>query len=399
MKLWIFVFALCLLMLIYALDKSKQKKTIASVEAYKVSYFPQQKTQVLIMILVLALISGLRFEIGGTDYFVYERVYKSLPTLKLFFEKFNTINTEYTTYGHEKGWLFIMSFFKTLNFNYNAFLFAHSVFFFYSLYKFLKNYNAYPMLTLLLFMYMMYFYNSMVSLRQSTTIAIFFLLLPYLQKRKFIKYFVVVGLSVMIHRAAIILVIPYFIYSFKPNKKFLMFLLFLSIPLLAMSIFRINILNIFSPVLPLINKLLGATTAMKFESLISGGGESINILHSFQYLAVLFLTIVFYDYLMIFNKNNMKMAIVMLICLYPILIIFRNYAILTRIKDYFVLFYGVVLGMMCYIRSGRYAKYILPVCILLCGWGFFRYIFSFDDGHFIEYQSIFDSIFQRRMLK
>ena len=84
----------------------------------------------IITLCVLCLMSGTRYYLGGTDYLVYLSVYTSIPKLKDFFINFNLLDQLYTTYGFERGYLFLNSFVKTLGFNFFGFTLIHSVIFY-----------------------------------------------------------------------------------------------------------------------------------------------------------------------------------------------------------------------------------------------------------------------------
>ena len=80
----------------------------------------------------------------------------------------------------------------------------------------------------------------------------------------------------------------------------------------------------------------------------------------------------------------------MFLCLLPLFTLFRGSEILTREKDYFTIFYAVVLGMI--IDKVPKAKYPIYVGVtLLCAFGYYRYVLAFDNGAFLMYSSwLFD---------
>ena len=54
----------------------------------------------IIILIVLCLISGTRYKLGGTDYFVYEKIFNVVPILGDF--NFDTVHGIYGTFGAEK---------------------------------------------------------------------------------------------------------------------------------------------------------------------------------------------------------------------------------------------------------------------------------------------------------
>jgi len=405
MFIWIIVFSICLLILLRELIQKKVGLLCGQGYALRlpvrnngIRFFLSQKNSsvkfyyksgaLIVLLLILAFIVGVRYQMGGTDYIIYETSYDSLPKISTFIKNFISIHSLYQTFGHEEGWLLAMAAAKTLGLNFNAFLFINSVFFFSCLYKFLKRYSINPALNILIFLYTSFFYWTMVAMRQSVTLGIFLLIIPFIEKGRFFKYFFWVLIAVMFHRAAIILILPYILYRLNFKRRFFLFLIVASIPLMAISFFGINVLLPFKGLFSIIGRIFGAATAYKFAALIDSYGTQINILHTFQFLAVL---IIFYCF---YNKLKqaglpMKLCSVMLIMLYFILILFNRYEILTRIKDYFYVFYGIILGYFCLINKCKYRNIIYATVICVCALGFFRYIFMFDEGHFMNYHTVF----------
>ncbi|OHX51979.1 hypothetical protein BB777_03660 [Planococcus faecalis] len=60
---------------------------------------------------------------------------------------------------------------------------------------------------------------------------------------------------------------------------------------------------------------------------------------------------------------------------------------MTRLKDYFILTYPIVLGYLCLIDKGKYRNIVQISTILICGFGFIRFILLFDGGAMIPYES------------
>ena len=157
----------------------------------------------IIILIILCLISGTRYKLGGTDYFIYEKMFDVVPTLGDF--NFDTVHGIYGTFGAEKGYLYLNSIVKSLGFNFYGFTLLHSMFFYFSLYKGLKKYTNNFNLLIIVFLYKMFFYNTFISLRQSITIGIFFLAMHYIQEKKIVKYFMMCFIATLFHKGALIL--------------------------------------------------------------------------------------------------------------------------------------------------------------------------------------------------
>ena len=386
MFLWAVIFLLILVLsAVYTKDLCVVKGN-GDFLAVRKKVFSHQKIALVCVLVLLCLISGLRFETGGSDYFVYEGIYQRLPKLSGFFANISNLE-QYNVFGHERLWLFIQSFFKSLGFSYNAFLFVHSAFFFICLYFFLKRYSLNPMFCVLVFLSLMYFYNTMISLRQSTVIAIFLVSLPLLEKRRYLRYFIVVAVCFFIHYSSLYLIILPFVCRFvHKTKKTLIVLLVISIPIIIITT-QVNIIGWFINLSePVVSSLFGSTFGNKFAAL-KDVSEPISIFHVLQYFLVLFVFILFFDEAKKYGKF-FEFTFVMIVCLFPILVVFRNFGIFTRLKDFFYLSYGTLFSILFLVKEQRYKWLMFIAASMVCGFTFFRFIILFDEGHFMSYKSI-----------
>ena len=71
----------------------------------------------IISLVILCLISGTRYNIGGSDYFWYKNLYQMVPTNNIFEQLLSFSNST----GIEKGFVFYMSVVKILGFNFYGF--------------------------------------------------------------------------------------------------------------------------------------------------------------------------------------------------------------------------------------------------------------------------------------
>ena len=100
----------------------------------------EKKIVEIVTLISLCLISGTRYNLGGTDYFVYERIFNVVPNIQNF--NFDTVHDIYGTFGAEKGYLYLNSIIKSIGLNFFGFTLLHSIFFYFSLYKGLKKYTV-----------------------------------------------------------------------------------------------------------------------------------------------------------------------------------------------------------------------------------------------------------------
>ena len=67
-----------------------------------------QNILTIMLICILALISGTRYYLGGTDYYVYNNVFSSIPTIPDFFRNFSDLDDLYNIWNGR--WIFILKF-------------------------------------------------------------------------------------------------------------------------------------------------------------------------------------------------------------------------------------------------------------------------------------------------
>lgn len=339
-----------------------------------------KKTLAVIFILVLAIISGTRFHLGGTDYYVYRNVFESIPLLDEFFSNFKILDDMYMTYGMEDGYLFLNSLIKTLGFNFYGFILIHSIIFyslfFYGVSRYTKNMG----LVMIIFLYKLFFYNTFISMRQSLTIALFWIMLKFIEERKFIKYIIIWTICIKLHTASMVLLPVYFINRIKMSKKLLIILNCIFIPTIIISILGINLISFMEPIFKYIEDPTVQSKAIGMANNVGGG---INLLHTLEYFIIMFLVILNYDKV---EKENNATVIKLFVVMLPLFTLFRSVEILTRVKDYFIITYGILLFSICKPQKSKELIY-LAIVLYFCLFTFIRFIVLFDAGAMIPYES------------
>lgn len=384
MIFWIFVFALCAICL--CLDGLLVKKPAFDV-GYEWRASREQRRICLIAVAALALIAAMR-NIGGTDYQIYRAVYNNAPDLGDYIKNYSSLDDRYRTFGVERGYLFLNSFFKTLRFSYYGYIFIQAMFVVLALYYSLREYTGEFMLVIFVFLYKFYFYNVFISLRQPLTIALFFIMLKFMEKKRFVAYMLMCALAFTFHTAAIVLFPLYFLNRLRMTKRLLVTLNIIFIPTIILAEMDVPVIRIFEPILDL-DIFATDEVFMKAEALITGESlNAINWLHTAEYFLIMILLIVFFDQIKQAHPKADTM-IKLFVCLLPIFTLFRNYEILTRIKDYFTISYGFIISYIATIQKGRYRFITYCATFLWCGFGFFRFITLFDGGAMMKYKPNF----------
>lgn len=384
MFFWISVYAVCVICL--TLDCLFVRKYDTGVGQMQKST-KDQRIVYLIAIAVLAVIAGMR-NVGGTDFGIYRTIYNNVPRLDSFVKYYNSLDDRYVTFGVERAYLFANSFFKTLHFSYYGYIFVQAAFIIFTTYFALRKYTGEFMLVVMVFLYKFYFYNTFISLRQPITIAIFFIMLRFMEKRKILPYMLLALLAFYFHTAAVVLFPLYFLNRVKVTRRLIIVLNAIFLPTLILSAMDVPVLRVFEPILEL--EIFSTDEIFrKTENLIMGESiTAINWLHTAEYFLIMLLLLFFFHRIKEANPECDTM-IKLFLCLLPIFTLCRNYEILTRIKDYFTISYGFIISYIAAIQKGKYRFITYVLTALWCGFGFFRFIILFDGGAMLRYKPNF----------
>ena len=192
-----------------------------------------------------------------------------------------------------------------------------------------------------------------------------------------------------VHRASLFLFPLYFVQYIPISKKILIYYATAFFPTIAIS----GIVN-FENIIVNIISLIGYSE--KSESWATPI-ESISIIHTLELYIIVGLVIYFY-YKLDDKDPKQKIFIQFLLILIPIFTLCRDWLIFTRLKDYLVISYGILLAIICTNNTKRKS-----ICVLIkyavyiaCFIGMIRYVLVFDGGVFMVYESFifyFKSIF------
>ena len=341
----------------------------------------QRNNLTVICLLILTVVSGTRL-VGGLDFLTYEGHYHYLPTFP------DVLNPALRNNNYEIGYTYIASFLKTLGESFYGFCLIHAAFFYFCLYKGVKRYTNHFGIVILVFLYKLFFYNTMISMRQSITVACFLLMVPLIEEKKYIKYYICAFLVATIHNGAYLLLLLYPLVYIALNKKRLRWLNIIFIPTIFIGLAGVNILGPIGQFL--VDNAANENMAIKSSKYFSNENLSpIGVFHTLEYFILMYFVFINVNKL---NLKNSKIHIVMwmFLCLLPLFTLLRGSEILTREKDYFLIYYAVIIGYLVD-RLPNYRQLIYASVTLLCAFGYYRYVILFDGGHFLSYQSwLFD---------
>ncbi|GGA63258.1 polymerase [Flavobacterium palustre] len=282
---------ICTIVLISLFALVELRCKLTNVE-YKFMY------SILYVLIVLQI--GLRWE-TGTDWMSYYNNFQDTVDIDIVL-----VNS---VIGFEIGYGFFTFLIRSLTNNYTIFLLFHAIIYYYLIFQANKKLSPFPFLSLLLF----YVTNIGVlgSNRQLLALAICLYSLKFAIERKAVKFFILVFIAFLFHTTAIIFIVYYFLY--RDLKKYQI----ISVLLLAFIIGKTSLPNVlFSGV----GNFLGGASLSKVDvySEIGTGGDSLTLVGLIRRLLYFILFFVNYD------------------------------AIVSKFKEYKILFNGFLFGLCFY---------------------------------------------------
>lgn len=352
-----------------------------------------------ITVILLIFMSGTRYYMGGSDVYIYEGVYNRAPSVAvvlqyLFTGVNNGVNTNYET-----GYLLINSLIKSLGFSFWGFSLIFATMFYLLLMKGLEDFVPNWSIFFAIFMYKLMFYDTFISIRQGFTLAVFCLSLKYIRDGKWLKYFICCIIAFYIHRGAIFLFPLYFVRYIPMSKGFLRTVAILFLPTWLIR-GRVNIGGIIESIISIIgfaNKSEGWAEAT----------EPISIIHTLELYIIIVLVLMFYEKIINNEREaEAKLALQIFVVAIPIFTLLSNWIVMTREKDYIVLMYGILIGMIVdggttmiqEYDDGYYpqnsvgygnATAITTLFLIACYIGMIRYVLVFDGGVMKHFTSFF----------
>ncbi len=337
-----------------------------------------KKIITMIVLICLAFMSGTRYYMGGSDVYVYENVYNGAPSLKAALEYLLTGVSDGVNINYEPGYLFICSLIKSFGCTYFGFTLIYAILFYVLMYKGLKPFVEDWNLVLAIFMYKIFFYDTFISIRQGLTIALFCYGLHFILEKKIVKYAIICYLAFLVHRGSLILFPLYFLQYVPISKRMISSLAIGFLPTRFIS----GAIDL-NPVFERIVESIGFEQKSGWVTYI----EQISWIHTLECYMVFAVIILFYNRIIKANQGA-KLILQLSLVLLPIFTLFSNWLVLTRIKDYFVILYGVILGYAAKdSEKDTLGSYIPLAAYALSIVGMIRYVLVFDGGVLMRFTS------------
>lgn len=377
MKLYLILFALVALA---ALLESYM--TAQSNDLFYISN--QRKVINIIVLVVLVLVSGTRL-VGGTDFYWYENAYKAIPTVGDVIHNTSAITGNFWISGMDIGYLFITAVIKSFGINFHGYCLIQSAFFCFAMYKGLSRYCNNFSIVLLVFLAKIFFYDTFISMRQSITIAIFFLALPLIEQRKLVKYMIISILCITIHGGALIMIPVYFITYIPMTRKIFEIIIAIFAPFAVLNILNVNYLGILAPLISRVFGLISSSWSTKVTNYFATEEPGMSLFYVLEFLLLAFL--VYENSELLFKDSKCTFVIRLFLITWMLLTLFGGISVITREKDYFILSYGLILCYSLRLNTKKYRQIIIFGTIAICLFEYLRYLTLFDNGSLLEYSS------------
>lgn len=339
----------------------------------------------ILVIILLALLSGTRYHLGGYDYSNYEYMFQLAPTLN----NLNLISyvQENGLIGSDVGWTLINSITKSMGFNFYGLTVFVAIFFWFTLYFVLKKYMTNINIFFVIAMYKYLLDVSFIYMRQSVAVAIFILSLRYILKKKVIPYMLLVVFAATVHFSAVILIPIYWINRIKITKKRLFWYTVLFSSSFILVLLHVDIISMFG----FLSNIVSGSGAQKISEASNGTlygevGILSSILHLIEFLIVAFFLIKNFDKMELYDEKK-ELMIKLFMLLLPIYSIFATSSIMVRYGFYFLFTYSVIIDYLV-VKVNIINKIFWYVLLIIVSFlGMYKFVIGFDDGADLYYDS------------
>lgn len=197
-----------------------------------------RKNYIIFCCVLLILQSGLRNVAVGADTYGYKLSFEAIERRSWsdIFENFYRVYV--LGIGKDAGYPLIEKIFRLLSDNYQIYLIAIAIFFFYSFGRFVyQNTNSLRSMFIAMCVYQVFFYGffSITGIRQTIATALILFSYELLIKRKLIPFLFLCFIAAFIHKSALLFIPFYFLANFKYPIKALSIVL-ISLPVVFVLI-------------------------------------------------------------------------------------------------------------------------------------------------------------------
>lgn len=318
-------------------------------------------------LIVLILLAGLRFRVGG-DTILYMVLFESYPDL-----------SELAYFDFEEAvynplWYILNSFSKTISDSFTVFQLFHATFVNVVFFSFFKRYTRYYFTAILIYYCCYYLYFNLEILREILCICILMLAYPYLEKGKWVRYYLCCVIALFIHYSAGLLL--FFPLVFKIIKKENFWLTLCSCGVLFVTFCFVDVVSILLSFVLRGEGQLAILAEKYFEAEISLGGLLYQCLLCFPVMVLLY----------VHTKNRIEEnngfgLLLMVSCLIYVFSMFVNG--FWRLSNYFVPFFIVyMVNTIYHMYDFRKERQVSTLCLwaAMCVFSFTSFYYYYKDA-------------------
>lgn len=308
---------------------------------------------VILLIAYLSLFAGLRTHYNDTDTYIH-----NFETLTAFP---NVLAGFSWKLGDNPGFVLLNSLMKSAGFSAQTFVLFYSILFVAATITFLKRYSSRFTLSIFLFVCAHGYLFSMAAMKQCASIAIGLMAIPYMLKRKWISYVLIILLAATFHPYILFFLLMPFLY-FKPWSVGTWILLILTV---AVGLSLPNIIE------TIVNTAALLGDGYNAEEFI---GEGVNVFRVLVASVPVLLTLVFQNSILpkcrksdcLFINGSFIYACILFVGLFGT----ANY--FGRLANYYVLFPAIALPAIIEKLSKRDRRFFTELMVI-CYLAYFYY--------------------------
>ena len=174
-------------------------------------------------LVILILLAGLRYRVGGDTLLVYMHVFERYPTIR----ELSTF--DFKTAEYNPLWYIFNAPFATLK-SFTLFQIAHAIVVNSTFFWFFRKYAPTAYFTAILVYYFGYYvYFNMEILRESLCLCLMLLAYPFLEKRRFIPYYMLCIVALFMHMSAVVMFVIPLTLIFKRDNIWISIIVFITL--------------------------------------------------------------------------------------------------------------------------------------------------------------------------
>lgn len=307
---------------------------------------------VVLLIAYLSLFAGLRTHYNDTG--TYMRSFEALAA-------FPNVLTEFSwKLGDNPGFVLLNSLMKSAGFSAQTFVLTYSILFVATAVSFLKKYSSSFTLSIFLFVCAHGYLFSLAAIKQCASIAIGLIAIPYMLKRKWIRYLLIILFASTFHPYILLFLLIPFLY-FRPWSTGTWILLAITV---GIGLFLPQVIGTVIDAAALLGDGYDANSFM---------GEDVNVFRVLVASVSVLLTLVFRR--VVIGNDTQDNIFINCCFLYASIMfvgLFGTANYFGRLANYFVLFPAIVLPMILKKLPIR-DRHFLSIAMVVCYLAYFYY--------------------------